>query len=124
MISAFMDMLTDFTPDVAKKVIGLWQEYMGFFYNDAVSRLYVDSPELLVKRVGDSFRQFGRFDERITSSFSDDSKLQIYPDWDGKIKFECYAQTQSMMGKERRDAAEKSQNAFNEAVRKYIDSLK
>ena len=113
--------LKDFTPDVARQVIDLWEQHLGFFYKN---RLCMDSPEFLASEVQDLENwATGRFEPRIGSKFTDDSKLLVYF-VGGDIEVKCYAQAHTAIGKERRHEAERAEESFNKAVKDYIRTLR
>lgn len=110
----------DFTPDVAKKVIDIWQEHMGLWNEQD---LYVIHPDILSSDMQDPRCWVtGRFEARIGSRYTDDSKLIAY-ERGGVLELECYAQSHTVF-RDNRPEVERAQEAFNLAVREYTNSLR
>ena len=83
----------DFTVDVAKKVMELWREHLGFWYDN---NRYLKDTELLVFSLQDPNSWItGRFEDRIGSRYTDDSKLLVYLR-DSGLEIECYAQAHTV----------------------------
>ncbi len=109
--------LEDFNVDVAKKVINLWKEHLGFWDKN---NFYLNEPELLVFLLNDVDKWVtGRFEERLGSKYTDDSKLLIYIE-NQNLKVECYAQTQTVFGKINKEKAEDAEMNFNKIVSEYF----
>lgn len=109
-----------FTSGVAKRVMLLWKEHLGFFYRD--HHYYTDAKLLVYALENPQSWLAGRFEDRIGSRYTDDSKLLAYLR-SGQLEFECYAQAQTVMGPEKRKEAENAEDAFNKAVHEYIQTV-
>jgi hypothetical protein len=113
--------LGDLTVDIAKRVMSLWQEHLGFWYKN---NRYLEHPELLVSSLQDpTCWTTGRFEDRIGSMYTDDSKLLAYLRSEG-LEFECYVQTHTVFGQDRKQEAERAEEAFNRAVMEYVKTVK
>jgi hypothetical protein len=113
--------LRNFTVDVAKQVIRLWEEHLGFWYEN---NRYLEYPELLVSSLQDpSSWVTGRFEDRIGSRYTDDSKLLVYLKNQG-LEFECYAQAHTVFGEQKKQEAERAEETFNQAVMEYVKTVK
>jgi hypothetical protein len=109
----------DFTVDVARKVMLLWKEHLGFWREH---NHYMEHPEILASRLQKPSEWHGTFQDRVGSKYTDDSKLRACLK-DGELEISCYAQSHVVFGKKEKQEAEKAQNDFNTAVMKYISNL-
>lgn len=111
--------LKDFTPDVARNVMELWKEHLGLHYFG--SQRYFEDPEQLSSSVINPRNWLlGRYEDRIGSRWTEDSKLFVYnnrPGDDG-LRIEAYVQAQNLW--RNRVEAEKAEETFNRAVMEYI----
>ena len=114
--------IKDFTPDVAKKVMELWNEHLGLH---TLSRRYFENPGQLSSAVKDPYHWWaGRYEDRIGSRWTEDSKLLIYSNrfGDDGLRIEAYVQAQNLMAA--RDEAERAEETFNKAVMEYVRTVK
>ena len=113
--------LNQFKVDNAKKIMDLWKKHLGFWHND---HWYFKHPEVLVYSLKNPESWVtGRFEDRIGSRYTDDSKLLAYLGEEG-LEFECYAQAHTVMRKDRQQEADRSEEAFNKAVMEYAQTVK
>ena len=102
--------IKDFTPDIAKKVMELWSQHLGVCCE---SQRYLEHPELLAWEMQSPNSWItGRFEDRIGSKWTDDSKLLAYLRTESGLEFECYVQAHTIMGQEIRQEAEKAEDEF------------
>jgi len=108
------------TVDVATKVMEIWQEHLGFWYDD---NKYLDEPSLLssILQTPDEWMA-GMFQDRIGSKYTDDSKLYARVER-GDLKITCYVQPHTVF-KDNRQKAQDAEDSFNKAVKTYLNSIK
>jgi len=112
--------LGDFSPDVAKRVMELWKEHLGFFYDTGHASRYLEYPDMLADDVRNTSGWVtSRYEDRFTSRFSDDSKFFVNLTLEG-LEITCYVQYHGSVGREEAEQAEKN---FNKAVKEYIQNL-
>lgn len=110
----------DFSVDNAIKVMGLWEKHLGFW---SANNNYLKHPELLVSSLQNiDYWITGRFEDRIGSRYTEDSKLFAYLE-KGKLEFECYAQANTVFGKDKKKETEKAEEEFNKAVSRYMKTI-
>jgi len=91
--------LAEFDENVARKVMDLWQEHLGFWHS---FNLYCEHPAVLAACMTDrEYWASGRFEDRIGSRYTDDSKLLAYLRH-GELEIACYVQAPVALGAERR----------------------
>jgi len=111
----------DFTVDVAKKVMNLWKEHLGFCYDH---NRYLKHPELFVSSLQDPNSWVTeRFEDRIGSRYTGDSRLLVYLRNEG-LEIECYVQANTVFGQDRKQEAERAEETFNRAVMEYVKTVK
>ncbi len=109
--------LEEFTPDVAKRLMYLWKRHMGIY---GMGSSYLKNPELLSELVRDRENWItGRYEDRIGSKYTDDSKLIVCLNR-GEVEVSCYAQAHAVMGRERAKEAEQAEKNFNLAVKTLL----
>ena len=109
--------LTEFTPDVAKRVMELWKTHLGLCpgWN---SQKYYEHPDLLVVMVINSRNWVtGRFEEPIGSKWTDNSKLLVYNRYREGVHIEAYVDLPTYM---ECPEAGKKEEEFNRDVMAYV----
>lgn len=110
--------LKNFDANIAAKVIDLWKEHLGIHSRTSP---HFD-PEFLAEEVRDSHTWVtGRYDPRIGSKFTDDSKLLVSLR-DGKVVIECYVQAHTV-AKDRQQEALTAEETFNKAMVDYVNTI-
>ena len=105
----------EFTADIAKKVMELWKEHLGFFYG---KHNYYENPQMLVDAFNREILNIGVFQDRVGSRYSDDSKLTIKV-IGNQVEFDCYVQAHGVDKKK----SEVAEDKFNAAIKEYISTL-
>ena len=108
--------LEEFVEEAAVKVIDLWKDHVGFFYNSPPT-----PPALLSTSVRDQSQWISNFyEERWGSQWSEDAKFFLYIQDDGSLEIECQMQEQTI-DREDREAAKKGQDNFNREINDYLN---
>lgn len=117
-ISTFMK-LSEFTPNIARDVMKIWIDYFGSV--TSVNQRYVDNPEVLSRDVRNPRYWFGGcYSYRMGSKWTNDSKLLVhFNNHQRTLEVECYMQSQSLWGEQRKEA-EIAEIKFNNAIKKYL----
>lgn len=111
--------LREFDVNVARRVMDLWNLHLGLHYFG--SEKYFESPELLVRDINNPRFWFtGRWENRIGSRWTEDSKLFVYDRHEG-ISVEAYVQAQNLIVSV--DKAQKGEDEFNRVMKEYLASF-
>ena len=114
--------LSEFDVNVARQVMNLWNQHLGLHYFG--SQKYFDCPHLLVLDARNPrFWLCRRYENRIGSRWTEDSKLFMYLNRFGNegLRIEAYVQAQNLMVG--RDEAQRGEDEFNRVVKEYVDSF-
>ena len=114
--------LNEFTPEVAKGVLSIWEQYLGFGRD---GKIYRDIPSVLSAELLDesNWQRWDFWETRMGSRWGEDSKLTMLL-FDGELTIASQVQYGgNFLDKDQKELALFAEESFNNDVADYLTSL-